>query len=166
VAHSDLQALYRAHAPELRRYLTRRLACAETAQELAHETFLRLLRLRPEQPLADPRAYLFRIAANLVIDHFRKESGAPAAVPEDSPDRRATAAPGPERVLLAREEVRRLEQAIDEMPPRRREIFLMHKFDGLSYAEIAGRLGIAKNTVMVQMMKALAHCRDRLTESD
>ena len=66
--------------------------------------------------------------------------------------------------MLARDEVRRLEAAIDSLPPRQRQVLLLHKFEGLSYAEIAERLGISKNTVMVHMMWALARCRDSLAE--
>jgi len=166
VPGNDLQALYLEHGPEIRRYLARRISCADTAQELVHEIFLRLLRMRQVEPIDDPRAYLYRIAANLVADHFRRENGQRRADGADLLDGIADTAPGQERTVLARDEVRRLERAIDEMPPRRREIFLLHKFEGLSYGEIAERLGIAKNTVMVQMMRALAHCRDRLAEDD
>ena len=60
----------------------------------------------------------------------------------------------------------RLERAIDDLPRRQREVILLHKFEGLSYSAIAERLGISKNTVMVHMMRALAHCRDRLADED
>lgn len=160
----EVRMLYRRHGREIRLYLARRLNCAETAADLAQETFVRLMRSRVSAPIQDPRAYLYRIAANLVTDHVRGERQGPSLQPDTHLAWLPDAGPGPERTLLGRDAVRRLERAVDDLPPRRREIFRLHKFEGLSYGEIADRLGIAKNTVMVQMMKALAHCRDRLAE--
>jgi RNA polymerase sigma-70 factor (ECF subfamily) len=67
-------------------------------------------------------------------------------------------------VLLAREVLDVLARAVDALSPRTREVFCLHKFEGKSYAEIADELHIAKNTVMVHMMKALKICRDALRE--
>ena len=161
---SDVRRFYFEHGAELERYLTRRVNCAHTAADLTQEAFVRLLNGQTAETLENPRAYLYRIASNLVADHFRGTQGAPRvadAVPWESI---ADDAPGPERTLLARDEVSRLETAIDKLPPRQREILLLHKFEGLSYAAIAERLGISKNTVMVHMMRALARCRGSLTE--
>ena len=162
--HSDVRRFYFEHGEELRRYLTRRLNCAQTAADLTQEVFVRLMRSEAAGALENPRAYLYRIASNLLADHFRGAKLQPkvtgAALWETVPDE----APSPERALLTRDELRRLEGAIDELPPRQREILLLHKFEGLSYGAIAERLGISKNTVMVHMMRALARCRDRLSE--
>lgn len=166
MAPDAVHALYLRYVGEIRHYLARRLSSTETAADLAQETFIRLLRGRPAEPIDDPRAYLYRIAANLATDHLRSSARTPPTVPDEHPDHAHDPMPGPEHTLLARDELRRLARAIDELPSRRREIFLLHKFEGLSHAEIAARLGIAKNTVMVQMMKALAHCRDRLHDED
>ena len=166
VRREDVCDLYLEHEQELRRHLTRRLACADTAGDLTQEAFARLLRRQAAEPLDNPRAYLFRIAANLVTDHFRRRARSPAQPPDGGIDDLVDQGAGPDRTLLAREDLTRLKRAIDELPPRRREILLLHKFEGLSYQEIADKLGIAKNTVMVQMMRALAHCRDRLSAED
>jgi len=166
VAPSDVQSLYRQYGDEIRRYLVRRSRCADTAADLTQETFVRLLRGDDRMRIGSPRAYLYRIAANLLTDHARREGARPPTVGGERLDRQVDEAPDQERALLARDAERRLRRAIDEMPPRRREIFVLHKFEGMSYAEIAQRLGIAKNTVMVQMMQALAHCRERLADRD
>lgn len=64
--------------------------------------------------------------------------------------------------LERRERLRLLAHAIAELPPRRREVFLLHKIDGLSHSQVAERLGISRSKVEKHVMKALAHCRDRL----
>ena len=161
---SDVQALYRLHASEIKTYLRRRVRCAETAAELTQETFVRFMRSAARTPIESPRAYLYRIAANLLTDHSRKKSVRLEVVSEDAVDQVADSHPGAEQTVLAKEELRRLQQAVDVLPPRRQEIFILHKYEGLSYSEIAERLGISKNTVMVQMMKALSFCRDHLAD--
>lgn len=162
--HSDVRRFYSAHGEELERYLNRRLNCAQTAADLTQEVFVRLMRSESASAVENPRAYLYRIASNLVVDHFRSVKQQPGlmgtahweTVPDD--------APSPEKTLLTRDELRRLERAIAELPPRQRDVMLLQKFEGLSYGAIAERLGISKNTVMVHMMRALAHCRDRLSD--
>lgn len=159
---SDVHALYRQYGPEIRGYLIRRLRCAETAADLTQETFLRLLRQGEAARLDSPRSYLYRIAANLLNDHRRRQAARPPLADAAMLDQAASDLPGQDRVLLARSELARLGTAVESLPPRRREVFVLHKYGGLSYGEIADRLGISKNTVMVHMTKALAHCRDRL----
>ena len=166
MGHSDVRRLYSEHGEELRRYLTRKLNCAQTAADLTQEVFVRLMRSEAAGVMENPRADLYRIASNLLADHFRgmrRQPEAPGApLSETVPDR----APSPEKALLTRDELHRLERAIDDLPRRQREVILLHKFEGLSYSAIAERLGISKNTVMVHMMRALAHCRDRLADED
>ncbi len=162
---SDLEELFRRHAKELRRFLRRRVANAELAADLAQEAFYRLLRSRQSgvgeaNNAADGRAYLFSIAANLAIDHRRQA----LRQPQDSDAEGEMAAhpdprPSAERRALSREEWQILTSAVDGLPPRARQVFLLHKVDELSHAEIAARLGISKNTVIVHMGRALAHCR-------
>ena len=161
--HEDVSRFYAEHGEELERYLTRRLSCAQTAADLKHETFARLINGKTAEQVDNPRAYLFQIARNLVADHFRGKTLPTQSGSPENWDRVPDEAPGPERTLIARDELRRLEKAFDKLPPRQREILVMHKYQELSYAEIATQLGISKNTVMVHMMRALAHCRDFLS---
>ena len=77
-------------------------------------------------------------------------------------DRVPDSGASPEVCLVHREELARVRRAVDELPPRCREVFLLHKVAGLSYKEIALQLGISKNTVMVHMVKALAFLERRL----
>ncbi|MDY0873553.1 RNA polymerase sigma factor [Dongia rigui] len=164
----DLDALFRNCARDLTQFLRRRVASPEVAADLAQEAFFRLLRSdqgpgTPADTARDARAYLFSIAANLAIDH-RRQAQRQRTDPVELAAMVAFPDPGPsaERTSLSREELRVLAAAVAGLPPRGREIFLMHKFEDLSYAEIAARLGIAKNTVIVHMVRSLAHCRRAL----
>ncbi len=164
VRNDDVQNLYLQYGQELQGYLVRRLSCAETAADLTQEAFMRLIRTGPGSALDNPRAYLYRIASNLVTDHYREEGKRPQSAVLQ-PTVIADVTPGQERALLAKDQVTHLERAIEALPPRQRQVLLLHKFEGMSYGEIAERLGISKNTVMVHMMRALAQCRDSLSGS-
>lgn len=160
MSDDSFETLFRNCQGDLQRYFRRRVRSAETVADLTQEVFVRLLRADPVAALRDPRAYLFRTASNLLIDHYRSTGAQPPASASEAewlglPD----PAPSPEATLLSREELDIVRQAIATLPPRGREVFLLHKFDGLSYAEIAARLGIAKNTVIVHMVRSLAHCK-------
>lgn len=163
--NDDVRTLYLQYGQELQGYLVRRLSCAETAADLTQEAFARLIRTNPGSALDNPRAYLYRIASNLVTDHYREEGRRPQPAVLQQPTVIADATPGQERALLAKDQITHLERTIEALPRRQREVLLLHKFEGMSYGEIAERLGISKNTVMVHMMRALAQCRDSLSGS-
>lgn len=147
---------------ELLRHLSRRLGRDVDADDVLQDTFLRLKSIPVETDIKNPRSYLFRMADNLATDHIRGRRSlerylSSGELPDSVDDR-----PSPERVVDYRQRLGRLEQAISELPPRQRQVFLMHKFDGLSHAEIARDLKITKSAVEKLVMKALAHLRDRL----
>jgi RNA polymerase sigma factor (sigma-70 family) len=156
---------FRRCAGDLQRFLAHRLGCPDTAADLVQETFVRLAQLSPAQQPDNPRAFLFRIAANLATDHQRRlsyrakyESQDEAAA--ETPDSR----PAADEAVFSKQQVLRLHDAIAELPPKCRDVFILHKFHHLSYAEVAARLGITKSTVVKHMIKALDHCRRRVEE--
>lgn len=160
--NSLVTALYLDHAGEIRRYIGRRIACRETVADLAQETFVRLLSSERTPEPGKRRAYLFRIAEHLTIDHFRRHAAHDACVSLDQCAEIACPVPPPERYAIARQQIRRLQVAIDELPPRCREVFVKHKFDGLSQKTLAAAYGISLNAVEKLLIRALLRLRDCL----
>jgi RNA polymerase sigma factor (sigma-70 family) len=147
---------------DLGRRLNRRLATSIDAQDVLQETWLKLARTAGLPDVLNPKAYVGQIAGNLAIDLIRAQKVRDRYfAPTEFHDMPAET-PSAERIVDYRQRVARLEAIIAELPRRQREVFLLHKFDGLSHSQIAERLGISRSAVEKLVMKALASCRDGL----
>ena len=102
-----------------------------------------------------PQAYLRRIAANLLKDRARSDFNQSAALHTIAHDDEL---PGLDQqsLLESRDMLRRLEAAMMRLRPRTREIFVAHRIEGMTYAEIAERTGLTVKGVEKQMSKAIA----------
>lgn len=162
-ARVHVDSLYKKHSRTLLRQLMRKTGCRELARELTQETFVRLLRLAPGTiaRIEQPEAYLRRVSANLLCDWGRS-----LALREGLRPTLEASADGlldQVAVLESRDTLRQLERAISMLKPKTRDIFLAHRIDGLSYAEIAERTGLSVKGVEKQMSKAIAKI-DRLLD--
>jgi RNA polymerase sigma-70 factor (ECF subfamily) len=124
------------------------------AEDLLHTAFLRLERYRSRQTVDNPAAFLVRTAVNIRIDNFRHDrmlqENHYALMPEE-----ADAAPLQDEVVAARARLARVTSGINRLPPRTRDIFLMHRIDNLPYSEIASHFGISVSAVEKHMAKAM-----------
>ncbi|WP_245304155.1 RNA polymerase sigma factor [Hoeflea olei] len=163
----SIASLYATEHSRLRLMLMRRGMSAQSAADIVQDAFVKLLR-NPAADIRDLRSYLRRTTETVAIDHFRSEQRAARVVdPAFAVDENvADALPLPDMALISAEEIAALAAAMLELPPRAREVLVLHKYEGLSYAEISERLGIARNTVMVHMVKALGCLRSKLRENN
>ncbi len=128
--------------------------------DLLQEVYMRVCEAAQKQIPVPAKPFVFAVARNLIIDHVRRENVV-SIKSASEPDAVETAsdAPGPDRSAIARDELRRLEDALDRLPPRAREAMVMKKVDGLSRREIATRMGVTEKTVkwhLNEAMRALA----------
>jgi RNA polymerase sigma factor (sigma-70 family) len=158
---SELRRLYQEHSSSLVRQLTRRIGCRDLAWEVTNETFLRLLRMAPGKlgRIEQPEAFLRQVSTNLLRDRGRANAlkARSMAMLELATERHVDQI----AILESRDTLRRLEGAVAALRPRTRAIFLAHRIEGLTYAEIAERTGISVKGVEKQMSKAIAKI-DRL----
>ena len=162
---TQVQRLYKTHAPSLVRQLTRKTGCKELAQELANETFVRLLKLAPGRIAAieRPEAFLRHVSANLVRDWGRARATRERV--HSALELNAGGVLDGVAQLESRETLLRLEKAVGKLKPKTRDIFLAHRIHGFTYAEIAVRTGLTVKGVEKQMAKAIAKI-DRLLDRD
>lgn len=128
-------------------------------EEIVQEVFVRVwLKKEAIDPEKDFQSYLFSIAKHLVLDHLKSavnrklyfvgEHFQQDLLEEDGLD-----------ATVSEETEAKLQKLINEIPERRREIFRLSRFEGLSYKQIAERLNISENTVDSQIRNALAFLR-------
>lgn len=156
VAGPDVEALYRAQQPGLVRFLRRSVASAH-AGDMVQQVFLRFCGLGRERQTAveSPVGYLWRSAANIAADHAKSDRR--RAVAHHMPIEDVDLA-GHDQIaaLEARDMLQRLEEALQRLKPRTREIFLAHRIDGYSYIEIAAITGLSVKGVEKHMSRAIA----------
>lgn len=153
--------LYADHHRWLHAWLRNKLGCTHKAADFAHDTFLRLL-AQPRQPspaeaLREPRAYLVTIAHGLVVNHWRRQEIERAYL-ETLASQPQAVAPSPETRALLLEALCELDALLDRLNPKARSAFLMAQLDGLSYHDIACRLGVSERMVKKYMAQAMLHC--------
>lgn len=156
---AHLKGLFLAHGDDVRSYLRRQFKDAELASDLTQETFVRLAeQADKDSDIRNHRAYLFRTAHNLAVDHLRRQRHESAEDP-DPPDMRDIAddQPCPARILAGKADLAHLLDILRMLPQRTREVFVATRIERQSYREAAARLGISESSVQKHLAQAVAH---------
>ena len=159
--------LYLENKPQIEIFFRRRLSNPEDCKDLEQELFLKVHKLDPNKKVDDPRAYLFKIAHNLVNDLLRNklrnqtQSVEIAEIQEIKQDTYQV-----DDQVSDRQRIRILQQAIEELSPKTKEVFLLRKVEDLPNREISKRLGISQNMVEKHLRKALKALRQYLERKD
>lgn len=176
MTHSPLNSLAQAaeaYYDELRQFVRRRTGSHAIAEEVVQETWIRANGLTTELP-DNPRAYLYRMAGNLAIDQIRRDRARNLG-PDDENDANQSSGPALEAIpcpapspldnAISEQELAVLSLAVEELPDKCREVFLLYRGEGLKMREIAEQLGITLKTVEKHIARAMLHCRKRLREA-
>lgn len=162
VTPSTLREILVARYDEFRGRLARRLGSLELASDSLQETWLRLTRIGNTGAIRNPEAYLFRIAVNVAADQRAVEQRRLAYSEVELLLRVSDDELDPERIVASRFEQAALIQALDELPPRRRAIFIMARLEKRPHREIAEHFGISVRMVDLEWNKAMKYCREQL----
>ncbi|MGQ9364976.1 RNA polymerase sigma factor [Azospirillum sp. ST 5-10] len=166
-SRSTLLSAFLDQRDALLRFLQRRLGNMALAEDLAQETWLRAAGADGATAIDNPTAYLYRIATNLARDHQRHVAHhIEVQVADETVAVVADPRPTPEMATLHRSELERLQQLVNGLSPRSREVFILAKVEGLTYAAIADRLGIARTTVITHMVNALVALEEGMREGE
>ncbi len=151
------------HESSLRSYLHGSFPAVRDVDDVVQESFLRVWRARAAQPIASARAFLFKVARHLALDVLRHERRSPIDPVGDlatlnvSEERRAVAA-----TVSRNEKIQLLIAAIDDLPPKCRQVVILRKLKFVPQREVAAQLGISEKGVEIQLTRGLARCRDYL----
>ena len=159
-----VKELYLRHRQELCSYISNKFGIdASDAEDIVQSAFARFAEMESALTIENPRAFLYKASSNIAIDikrHgkvTRSYSDSMAGVSEEADERE-----DPARVAESRERLGLISAALWNMPGKRRQLLLMSRFDGLSYAEIARRVGLSETVVRKHISKALADCHKAL----
>ncbi len=162
-----LQRLYDCYKEELIRYAITRVGLPiHEAEDVVQNAFLRLSK-SDVQSIANHRAYLYKTTFNLAVDLKRRANVRGEHANESDIDASVYLNElGPETVAGDQETLGIILDALRLMPARRRLLLIMHRFDGLSYAEIARHVDLSETVVRKHISKALADCQRALKETE
>ena len=161
-----LDEFARQFRPALTRYFGKRASQQSDIDDLVQEVFTRLAVRGGEDAIRQPEAYLLRTAGNVWRDFLRKQKTHVQA--EHDPYREDQHAPpdsGPEQALQGTQAIEALLAALNQLPERTRQVFVLCRVEGMRQGAVARRLGVSVSSVEKHMMKAIAHLAVRLGDS-
>jgi RNA polymerase sigma factor (sigma-70 family) len=167
---------FRRERARLGHFIRRRVPDAADAEDILQDVYVELVQAtRVLEPIEQVGAWLFRVARNRITDLFRRRRTAGAdllgARPESSSDELdelavedllPSAQAGPEAAYARRLLLQEIEQALADLPPEQREVFVAHELDGVSFKALAEQTGVHLNTLLSRKRYAVLHLRERL----
>ena len=143
---------------EIKLRLARSLGSREAADDVLHETYLRLHRNDAVGVIQQPESYIFRIALNIATDRRREERRRATQAEVLAAIRLHDETPDLSREMDARSSVEALKRAMTAMPARRRAILIAARVDGLAHDVIAKRFAISRTMVQKELRRAISDC--------
>ena len=169
----EISATVRTERARLLAYIRRWIADAAEAEDILQESLYELvLAHRMMQPVEQAGAWLVRIARNRIIDRFRRRGAREHRLEQRAGDSDAAdgaladllpaADAGPEAAAMRALLLAEIETALAQLPPEQREVFIAQELEGISFRELAERLGVSINTLLSRKRYAVRFLRARL----
>ncbi len=140
--------------------VTRRTRRPDLAEDLLHSAYIKLQIYRRQNRVDNPSAFLVRVAVNQMIDEYRRDQGRTDPQASERLFDLQDLQPPQDEVIAARQRLAHAQRGIAALTPRTREIFLMHRLEGMKYREIAAQLQISTSAVEKHIAKAALFLAD------
>jgi RNA polymerase sigma factor (sigma-70 family) len=161
-----IDALYRKYHGMLRRFLARRHVNPDEAADIVQETYCRILNAGDAESIRHPRAFLLKTATNVLLNQLKhRRASADGHAGDLDRIELETDDPSPYRTLKGEQEWAIVRQALEELAPKCREVFVMHRFEQMSYSEISVELNLSVSMIEKYVSQALATLRQRLADA-
>jgi len=149
------------HYDEISYYIQRLTGDKNLAKDLTQETYTKVLEISKSSDTAIQKAYLYKVAKNLVIDKVRKDKTYIQA-PYEEEEHSICEKEYPENI--ASDEVRKnkLKQCIQELSPQNKKAFILHYYKGYTRKEISGIMGISTNAVEKNITRAVIKIKEKM----
>ena len=169
---STLLSLAVERASDLTRFLGFQIGNVPDAQDLMQELYIRIIRLKSQGEIRSPKAYLFRIAANLAYEYRLQRQASPPLISlelwlaESEEEHMPPASPdNPETRAVTAQEVATLVRSLGELSPKIQAAVLLHHHDGYTCEEISLKLKVVPHRVKKYLVKGIARCRAAMNEA-
>ena len=162
--HDDLDDIVDRERSRLRSFIRRRVRDPRDAEDILQDVFSALLEAnRLLMPIDHITGWLYRVARNRIIDLFRARTGRKEdSAPLEFEDLLPSPGGGPESELARARLLDALEQAIADLPPDQRDVFIAHELEGRSFKDMAAATGVSINTLLSRKRYAVLRLRERL----
>ncbi len=160
-----VERLFAQHRSALQAFFYRRIKTKHDAADLVQEVYLRILRVKDADAIRNPEGYLYTVATNLVYEHsvLARRQGVPLDPDQPFVEGEPAGSAGFEELFDMETRVVRLREVLAQLPPKCRATVQLKYQHGMSYQEIAERLGVSPHMVQKYLGSALGHCRRRMT---
>lgn len=148
---------------DLRRFVTLKFGDVDEAEDIVQDAFHNFLRTESPETLENPRAYLYQTAHNLALNRIRKRKHHDQYVAMDHNEEEARS---PERITSAEKDLTSVRNALQTLPKKCHQAFVMSRVEGKSYQTIADELGVSISSVEKYLMKAMHFLRENFDEND
>jgi RNA polymerase sigma factor (sigma-70 family) len=158
-ATTAVYAAFVRHELSLKRFIGRFMRSSYDVEDIAQEAFLRAYAAEQGKPIDQPKSFLFRIAKHVALSQLSRKSQQITDYIEDTdPSQVVQSLGSAEDEVSARQMLALHCEAVAELTPQIRQVFLLRKVHGLSHREIAAHLGLAVSTIEKHLMKAVEQC--------
>ena len=159
-----IAALFLAHRQRLVGMVNRRIGDRDTAADIVQDVFTRVFTAGPRASVEENERVLYASARNAAIEHHRTTTRHARLFGSMLPVQRRAEVPTPDRHVEASQALSALDEALQGLSPRCRDIFILRRVHGLSNDEIARAHGISVNSVEKHIARALRHCQTHLAD--
>jgi RNA polymerase sigma-70 factor (ECF subfamily) len=159
-----VEGLFARHQAALQAFFRRRIKTGSDAPDLVQEVYLRMLRMSDSDAIRNPEVYLFTVASNLVKEHsvLDRRRANQVDIDEWSVQESLGELPELDGQVETKQRMARLRVVLDQLSPRCRTAVLLQYRDGLTYQQIADRIGVSPHMVKKYLAQGLTHCRRRM----
>lgn len=163
---SMVERLFAEHGGALHAFFRRRLRSKADAPDLAQEVYLRMLRISDQEAIRNPVLYLYTVANNLVKEHavLDRRRGSDIDIDEVATHEQLETLPTFEGEVDTAQRAGRLRSVLKQLRPKCHAAVILRFTHGLSYREIAIRLGVSPQMARKYVVQALTHCRRRMAQ--
>ena len=161
----NIANLLTTHRQELNRFAIHKLGSPEVASDILQDAYLRLANYKTTEEISNPRAFVFRIVSNLIIDHQRKSVN---RIPHDADEEVLHAIPDQqvlEKNIADQQRLDAIAVAMAELPEKCQNAFYLNRVEGYTHKEVAEKLQLSESMVAKHLVRAMRHCREHLKQS-